>query len=681
MSFVRSLQSADSSPRRDGRRAALVASGIAVVLLAGLLLVGGGARAWWARRAATRQLRAGAVTAAQQWLAWSAGFRPEDGQADLIRAACFRSLRQRDRFAQALRSAEENGAPRELIEREAKLAQIQSGELPLDPEAELAAMIRAGASAQDVCTAFIYGFLYRGELERARKVLDAWGTDFPGDPALAYVRGVYRRSLGEYALAREELQAVLEKQPRHELARMALAELLEERGDFERALAHRLHLADSYPSNDVARLSLARLLRKTGRTDKARSVAAPLVSAGEPSVDALREWGEIALELGDYQEARRVFHRLHSKPTHAYESVFATAATLALQGDAGGAEALLATVKASATAISLVDDVERADRLFEQLNALYAWLQRVHHLRAMLAVDPNDLPAARELKAISSGPAFASTYDVGEDESPHSAESGRGLYRRHCAACHGDDGNGDGRAARHLYPRPKNLRSGNYRLIGNLNRVPTLEDVEAVVQRGMPGASMPSFEDLTEAQRALVAEEVFRLYREGIREQVVGWLSEEGEEIDEEEVLQTVEELITPGEVVEPPQIAAATPEAIARGKELYGRLGCHHCHGEDGKGPADVLLTDDEGLPTSARDLTAEPFKGGAEPESVYLRILLGIPGTPHPACPGLAEEELVELVQFCRSLPREPLRPLTNHERMIRATRGQVRDVSSLP
>jgi tetratricopeptide (TPR) repeat protein len=656
------------------------------VLLALLVLFRGSAQAWWARRAATSELRAGAVSAAQGWLAWLARFRPEDGRADVIRAACFRSLRQGDRFAAAMRSAKQNKAPPELIEREVKLAQIQSGQLPEDPERQLAAMIEAGASPHDVCTAFVYGFLYRKQSERAKKVLDAWATDFPEHPAAGYMQGVYWRSLGEYALAEDALQAVLQEHPRHELARIALAELLEERGDLERALGHRFHLADSSPSSDTARLNLARLLRKTARIDEAQAVAARLASADEASADALWEWGEIALERGDYQEAQRRFQESHAKRTYEGGSLFATAAALALQGDSDHAETLLARATSSATAVSLGGDAHGADPRFKQLNDLYAWLQRVQHLRAILAVRPNDRSRARELEALSSAPPFASTPEnagggAEEREEADSAPSGPELYRVHCAACHGADGEGNGRAARHLYPRPTNLRSGNYRLVRTVNAVPTLEGVEATVERGMPGASMPSFEDLSPSHRTLLAREALRWYREGVREQIVTWLSEAAEETDEEEIRRTVEELTTPGEFVQPPEIGPATPPAIARGREWYERLGCFHCHGDDGKGPADVLLTNADGLPTSSRDLTREPFKGGDEPEAVYLRLVLGMPGTPHPACADVAEEELVDLVHFCRSLRREPVRTLTNYERMLRATRGHLPGVSDAP
>lgn len=688
MSFARRYgKRGDTNPPHRGRRkVALVAFLSAIVLLVALWPFRGGVLGWWARRAAVRDLRVGAVSSAQERLAWLAELRPEDGRADVIRAACFRSLRQGDRFAAAMRSAEEKGAPRELIERETKLAQIQSGRLPEDPEIELSAMIRTGARPHDVCTAFVYGFLYRREPDRAKKVLDAWATDFPEDAGVAYMRGVHWRSVGEYGLAREELQAVLKKQPRHELARIALAELHEERGYFDRALAHRLHLADSPSPDDATRLTVARLLRKAGRVEEARTLAAPLASADETPDDVLWELGEIALELGDYQEAHRLFQKFRSKPTRAYESVFATAATLALQGDSSGAETLLAGITTSAMATSLAGDVHRADRLFRQFNTLCGWIQRVQNLKATLAANPSDHSAARGLRVLTSEPVLSSTPQNGAgvergDESSYSEESGRELYTRHCAACHGADGDGNGRAARHLHPRPTNLRSGNYRLIRTLNRVPTLQDVEAAIERGMPGTSMPPFENLSPSLRTLLAREVLRLYREGIRDQVVAWLSEEGEEIDEDEIRLTVEEWTTPGEVVTPPEIGPPLPQAIAQGRELYDRLGCFHCHGDEGRGPSDTLLSDEAGRPTSSRDLVQEPLKGGDEPEAIYLRLLLGMPGTPHPACQELAEDKLVALVQFCRSLRREPVRNLTNYERMIRATRPHIAGVGNSP
>ena len=45
-------------------------------------------------------------------------------------------------------------------------------------------------------------------------------------------------------------------------------------------------------------------------------------------------------------------------------------------------------------------------------------------------------------------------------------------------------------------------------------------------------------------------------------------------------------------------------------------------------------------------------------------------MPGTPHPASLGVIEEQLIDLVQYCRSLAAEPKRNLTNFERAMFAT-----------
>jgi mono/diheme cytochrome c family protein len=244
------------------------------------------------------------------------------------------------------------------------------------------------------------------------------------------------------------------------------------------------------------------------------------------------------------------------------------------------------------------------------------------------------------------------------------------LYALHCAACHGASGDGNGRAARHLFPRPRDLRTGKTRLVSTQNGVPGLEDIESGLRRGMPGTAMRPFDDLSFEQRELLAQEVLRLSRDGLREELIDALNKEGEEIDPDEVREAVEFCTTPGQPARVPGFDSADSQAIARGKATYLELGCNNCHGEDGSGAADTPLFDEKGRPAPPRDLAYEPFKGGHEPESIYLRILLGMPGTPHPACSNVAEQQLIDVVYYCLSLSREPKRTLTNHERAIQAT-----------
>jgi cytochrome c len=241
------------------------------------------------------------------------------------------------------------------------------------------------------------------------------------------------------------------------------------------------------------------------------------------------------------------------------------------------------------------------------------------------------------------------------------------LYAVHCSGCHGASGDGNGRGARHLFPKPRDFGTGQFRLVSTVNGFPTLEDLASVIRRGMPGTSMRAFDNLSEDQRMLLAREVLRLSREGFRERLADALRSEADEIDQDEIDEAVELCTTPGDVVSIPRIGPADSQAVARGKETYFELGCNKCHGDDGTGVWDTPLYDEQGRFTPARDLAREPFKGGQEPESIYLRIFAGMPGSPHPACWNVPSDQLVDLVQFCRSLSREPKRVPTNHQRAV--------------
>ena len=59
------------------------------------------------------------------------------------------------------------------------------------------------------------------------------------------------------------------------------------------------------------------------------------------------------------------------------------------------------------------------------------------------------------------GSVRTSAQDVGSDAQ---REAGKQLYSRYCAQCHGDKGDGEGYAAPHLQPRPRNFTLGKYKV-------------------------------------------------------------------------------------------------------------------------------------------------------------------------------------------------------------------------
>ena len=71
------------------------------------------------------------------------------------------------------------------------------------------------------------------------------------------------------------------------------------------------------------------------------------------------------------------------------------------------------------------------------------------------------------------------------DDIPPS-KSGRDLYVQHCAACHGENGDGRGVAAAYLFPKPRDLRAGRFRLVSTSNNVLTLEDLGLTSAEELP---------------------------------------------------------------------------------------------------------------------------------------------------------------------------------------------------
>jgi mono/diheme cytochrome c family protein len=239
------------------------------------------------------------------------------------------------------------------------------------------------------------------------------------------------------------------------------------------------------------------------------------------------------------------------------------------------------------------------------------------------------------------------------------------LYAAHCAGCHGPTGDGKGIAALFLYPKPRDFRRGKFRLVSTTNGAPTREDLRAVMLRGMPGSSMPSWAHLPQEDRELILDEVIRLYREGARDRYIASLKEQqltDEEIQAEDVQAEIKEFVerqtTPDEIAAVPQLPDGAAAAIARGRELYIKQSCHSCHGLEGKGDGVQKMIDDEGFATRPRDLTRGIYKGGHDVASLYRRIYYGMPGTPMPASKNLTPEQAADMIHFLRSLSTEEQR-----------------------
>lgn len=118
------------------------------------------------------------------------------------------------------------------------------------------------------------------------------------------------------------------------------------------------------------------------------------------------------------------------------------------------------------------------------------------------SVLPEDDPALEVLSQdnldVSAGPVL-STHDA-------DGYRGKGLYREHCAHCHGITGDGAGQTARILNPYPRDFRLGKFKFKSTpLRSMPTDSDMMQLLVKGIPGSSMPSFRGLPESDlKALI---------------------------------------------------------------------------------------------------------------------------------------------------------------------------------
>ncbi|MBE7463091.1 MAG: c-type cytochrome [Planctomycetes bacterium] len=226
---------------------------------------------------------------------------------------------------------------------------------------------------------------------------------------------------------------------------------------------------------------------------------------------------------------------------------------------------------------------------------------------------------------------------------------GANLFARNCATCHGAKGAGDGEAAYLLNPKPRNLVLGQYRVVRTLNGLARREDIYKVITEGMPGSSMPPWDRLSEKDRWALTD--YTLSLDSKREKKVKKLGLE---------------LLNP---VAPPPMDIAVLE---HGRSLFQQA-CALCHGSSGRGDGPQQQFDTEGYPTRPRDLTLGLYKGGGEPEEIFRRIRLGMPGSPMPALGSISDQDAWALTHFVKSLAKRDAQSVVRQKyQTIEATRA---------
>ncbi|MCU0863966.1 MAG: c-type cytochrome [Planctomycetes bacterium] len=229
-------------------------------------------------------------------------------------------------------------------------------------------------------------------------------------------------------------------------------------------------------------------------------------------------------------------------------------------------------------------------------------------------------------------------------------DRGQQLYARHCAVCHGADGDGDTPVALFLLPGPNAFRDGLFKLVSTQNGMPTEDDLIATLRRGMPGSTMMSWGWLPDADLRALAQEVQRLTLVGRTESIARTAVAAGQPLTEEQARATAERQLRAGATVDTGAASDPTAPQLAEGERLYG-LHCAGCHGQDGRGLPTTRDWPTDGTWLWPRDFTAGYLRGGVSHRDLALRIRAGMPGAHMPPAQ-LSTAETEALVSFVQGL-----------------------------
>ena len=218
---------------------------------------------------------------------------------------------------------------------------------------------------------------------------------------------------------------------------------------------------------------------------------------------------------------------------------------------------------------------------------------------------------------------------IGKDTG-HSA-AGRQLYYRYCWGCHGFRGDGNGENAPYLNILPRNFVAATFKCRSTpTGTLPLDQDLYNSLVRGLNNSNMPSWIALTSQNRAdLIA---------FIKTFSPRWQTEKS------------------GDAINVPAEPALTVESIKHGQELFQKLECWKCHGQEGRGdgPSASTLTDSNDQPIRPYNFAAgSRFKCGVSNRDLYKIFITGLDGTPMPSFADVVKpEEAWDLVHYLRTL-----------------------------
>ncbi len=565
----------------------------------------------------------------------------------LLAANCYRQLGQGTQFREQIEKAQRLVQSKDGVELAIAMYKIQHGQLDVSPQQMVDLLQNAGAIQADAYSVVVQWAFATEKLTVANELIDHWRAKQPNSAQLQYLAAVHLNLSGLKEDAAAGLIDTIERHPRHELSWLALAEVFTRPPNvrFQQSELLLERFASRFPHNTEVELRLAKIRRRLGHARASQHALSAAKTDGE-----LLERANVAFDLGNYRDSVDAFKSANLSTTNDFKKLIDTAFTNSLQGQGEAGSLLTDRVSLGATALALAGDSTASQSVFELAANRTARLRRIQDLRAKQAVMPGDQSLVREMNSVTAISELSPS-NLSAHMDPIANTPGNELYQTHCANCHGTNGDGFGRAASNLFPPPRRFRDEPMRMISSKNGVASDADLAQSIRRGQAGTSMPAFKQFSDSE----VDSLVGVLREFMGAGLLARFKNEFSSDEGADSLAESQWVVARSQASEPiaiPDLSNLRGLA-ARGREVFREAGCVGCHEVPGEANrAKNRLFDSLGRPLYPPNLGLDAFHGGDEPEAIYKRITLGIPGTPHPALAPVLERDLVSLVAYINSL-----------------------------
>jgi mono/diheme cytochrome c family protein len=212
---------------------------------------------------------------------------------------------------------------------------------------------------------------------------------------------------------------------------------------------------------------------------------------------------------------------------------------------------------------------------------------------------------------------------------------GKQVYEANCIQCHGGDGKGDGYGAPFLVPPPRDFTAGQFKFrTTSSGLLPTDDDLFRTISRGANGTGMPPWKYLLSDEDRWALVDYVKSFDARFADPRT----------------RALKAMPLPDA---PPKSGSAS-----RGKDVYVKMQCAKCHGDDGRGvgPSSPTMVDAKNRHVNARDFTQPgSFRTGWTEREILRTLETGMNGVPMPSySQTMTRQEEYDLIAYVMSLSK---------------------------